>query len=82
LKFSKAPTVRTLTAKADFKSVTGETLPTSHITFEPDHLEPDETECELRADGNGIKARTYDGWVVATDPNGGTSEAPATVTIG
>jgi hypothetical protein len=82
LKFAKAPTVRALTAKADFTSVTGETLPKSHLTIVPDQLAPNETEFALVADGDGVKARTYDGWVVATDPKGATSETRATVTIG
>lgn len=82
LMLAKASTTRTLTVKEDLKSVTGETLPKSHVTIEPDHLAPQETEFTLSADTNGVKARTYDGWVVATDPVGAISEVPVTVTIG
>jgi len=52
-------------------SVTGEVLPKGRITFVPDdHLAPGETEFALEVNGNGVKARTYDGWIVATGANG------------
>jgi hypothetical protein len=82
LMLAKASTTRTLTVKDDLKSVSGETLPKNHVTIDPDHLAPQETTFALSADGTGVKARTYDGWVVATDPNGVSSEVPVTVTIG
>jgi hypothetical protein len=81
-KFAKAPTVRSLAVKADLQSVSGETLPKGDVTIHPDQLPPNETDFTLHADGDGIKARTYDGWVVATDPDGVTSEVSVTVTFG
>jgi len=82
LMLAKASTTRTLTVKDDLTSITGETLPKNHVTVDPDHLAPQETEFTLSADVHGVKARTYDGWVVATDPSGATSEVAVTVTIG
>lgn len=79
---AKAKTDRVLTAEADFVSVTGEVLAKSRITFEPDHLPPGETEFVLKVDGDGVKARTYDGWVVATASNGHADRVQETVTIG
>ena len=80
---AKANTARVLTVEADFVSVTGEVLPKSRITFEPDPLPPGETEFALKVNDIGLKARTYDGWVVATNPNGD-ADPPVrqTVTIG
>jgi len=77
-----ASTTRTLTPKGDFLSVTGEVLPKSRIKVVPDTLAPNETKFVLDVDGTGLKARTYDGFVVATDEAGGTYDHPESVTIG
>lgn len=77
-----AKTSRTLAVKADFTSVTGKVLPKDRITIVPNHLAPGETQFALEVDGDGLKARTYDGWVVATDADGAEVEVKETVTIG
>ena len=77
-----ASTTRTLAPKGDFVSVTGEVLPKARIKVVPDMLAPNETEFALDVDGTGLKARTYDGFVVATDEAGGTYDYPESVTVG
>jgi hypothetical protein len=80
--FAKANTDRILTPEADFVSVTGEVLAKSRITFHPAQLPAGKTDFELKVDGDGVKARTYDGWVVATDSEGHADRVPETVTVG
>lgn len=79
-----ATTTRKLAVTDDFVSVTTEVLPKSRVTVVPDTLAPGEKAYKLVIDEDGMKARTYDGVVVATvmDPSGGTFEYPQTVTIG
>ena len=82
LVLAKSNLARALTVKADFVSVTGEVLPKDQITISPDQLPPGETQFALEVNTDGVKARTYDGWVVATPANGKADEVRKTVTIG
>ena len=79
-----ATTTRKLSVADDFVSVTKEVLPKSRLTMVPDTLAPGEKAFKLVIQEDGMKARTFDGVVVATvtDPSGGTFEYPQTVTIG
>lgn len=61
-----AGTTRTLAWKADLKSVTGEVLPHGKVKLLPSTLPPGQTDFTLEVDGEGRKARTYDGHVLAT----------------
>lgn len=79
---AKAATTRTLTVKDDLTSVTGMTLPKSRVTIVPAQLAPSTTQFVLDVDGDGLKARTYDGYVLATDTAGGVEEIFVSVTIG
>jgi hypothetical protein len=74
--------VRTLAPKAAFKSVSGAELPTSHIIVDPATLAPHVTDFSLQVTVTGVKARTYDGSIVATDEKGDTKEFPMTVMVG
>lgn len=78
----KAALTRTLVVKAALESVTGEVLPRRQIAVEPATLPEHQTEFTLVFDAHGLKARTYDGHVVATDTAGETEEIPVSVTIG
>lgn len=61
---------RTLSWKGDLMSVTGEKLPAERVKIVPAKLAKDATAFTLYFDGDGRKARTYDGHVVATDVSG------------
>ncbi|MCX6397949.1 MAG: hypothetical protein NTV23_15785 [Propionibacteriales bacterium] len=65
----KVATTLTLKLKGDLVSVTGEVLPMKQVTLVPDHVVAP-ADFDVVADGNGFKARTYDGMVLATDPTG------------
>jgi len=83
----KATLPRTLAVKGALKSVTGEVLPHAQIAVEPATLSENETAFVLVFDAHGLKARTYDGWIVATSPATGSApasveEIPVSVTIG
>lgn len=77
-----AGTVRTLTVKADLVSVSGQKLPKARVKPVPETLAPNLTGFDLDVNGDGMKARTYDGVVVATDASGGVEEIKVSVTIG
>jgi hypothetical protein len=79
---AKAATTRTLSVKSDLKSVSGQVLPKAKVDLKPDTLAPTFTQFVLDVDGDGLKARTYDGYVVATDETGSTEEVFVSVTIG
>ena len=79
---AKAGTTRTLTVKDDLKSVSGQVLPKQKVTVKPATLAPTNTQFEIDVDGDGLKARTYDGYVVATDGAGNAEEIFVSVTIG
>lgn len=79
---AKAATTRILTVKGDLVSVSGQTLPHQRVTPVPATLAPTHTQFDLDVDGDGIKARTYDGFIIATDTAGAQEEIPVTVTIG
>ena len=72
----------TLAVKGDLESVTKQTLQASRVTVRPAKLAPNDTMFTLEVDGDGLKARTYDGCVVATAENGDTEEVFVSVTIG
>lgn len=76
-------TTRTLALKGPLKSVTDKELPAHRVTIVPTTLDPNSTEFALHVNGDGMKARTYDGWVVATPAQGGVAEEVfVSVTIG
>jgi hypothetical protein len=77
-----ASTARTLTVKADLVSASGQTLPKARVKPSPDTLAPNTTGFDLDVNGDGMKARTYDGVVVATDASGAVEEIQVSVTIG
>jgi hypothetical protein len=84
---AKAGAKRTLAVKADLNSVTGEVLPMDRVKPVPTELDPGITTFELDVDGDGMKARTYDGYIVATSPAippapADIEEIPISVTIG
>jgi len=79
---AKAATTRTLSVKDDLKSVSGQVLPKERVNLEPDTLAPSHTQFVIDVDGDGLKARTYDGHVVATDEVGGSEEIFVSVTVG
>jgi hypothetical protein len=79
---AKATTTRTLTVKGDLVSVSGQVLPHQRVTPVPATLAPTHTQFELDVDADGIKARTYDGFVLVTDAAGSQEEIPVTVMIG
>lgn len=78
----KAIVARTLALKGDLKSVTGKVLPKDRIELVPDTLVPPSTQFELVVDETGMKARTYDGYVLATDAAGAVEEIPVSWTVG
>ncbi|MFL6088583.1 MAG: hypothetical protein ACJ71Z_00380 [Aeromicrobium sp.] len=78
----KAAKMRTLALKGNLKSVTGLELPAASVTVAPATLAPNVTAFTLSFDGDGFKARTYDGHVVATDEDGVMEEVFVSVTIG
>jgi hypothetical protein len=77
-----AGTARTLAVKADLVSFSGETLPKARVTTTPATLAPKDIAFDLDVNGDGMKARTYEGVVVATDASGGIEEIKVSVTIG
>jgi hypothetical protein len=79
---AKAATTRTLSVKEDLKSVSGQKIPKERVTLKPHTLPPGHTQFVIDVDGDGLKARTYDGYVVATDETGGTEDIFVSVTIG
>ena len=79
---AKAGTVRTLTLKGDLKSVSGQVLPKERVTPVPASLVPPATQFGLDVNGDGMKSRTYDGFVLSTDAAGAVQEIPVTVMIG
>jgi hypothetical protein len=79
---AKSGTDRTLTLKGNLKSVTGPEIPVARVKVVPDKLPPQATDFALEVNGDGLKARTYDGYVVATDPAGAVEEIFVSVTIG
>lgn len=79
---AKAGTVRTLTVKADLTSVTGQVLPKERVTPVPASLAPSSIEFDLDVNGDGMKGRTYDGYVLSTDAAGVVEEIPVSVMIG
>lgn len=78
----RATAVRSLVVKADLESVTGRTLPKERVKAVPATLAVGVTEFDLAVNGYGMKARTYDGIIVATDASGGVEEVKVSVTIG
>lgn len=72
----------TLTLTDDLKSVTGEVLPRSKVTIVPATAVVPDLDFTLEVDGNGLKARTYDGYVRATDANGVVEDFFVSRTIG
>jgi hypothetical protein len=79
---AKAATTRTLSVKDDLKSVSGQVLPKEKVDLQPDTLAPSHTQFVIDVDGDGLKARTYDGHVVATDETGDSEDIFVSVTIG
>lgn len=79
---SKAGTVRTLTVKGDLVSVSGQVLPKGRVTPVPNSLVPPATQFVLDVNGDGMKARTYDGVVLSTDAAGAVQEIPVSVMVG
>lgn len=79
---AKAGGVRTLKLKGDLKSVCGLVLPQERVTLVPDSLVPSATQFDLEVDKDGMKARTYDGYVLATDQAGVTEEIFVSVMLG
>lgn len=73
---------RTLTLKGDLKSVTGKILPKDRIVLVPDTLVPPATQFSMVVDETGMKARTYDGYVLATAATGAVEEIPVSWTVG
>jgi hypothetical protein len=78
----KATGPRSLTVVKDLESVTGAKLPATRVTPVPSTLNTGATVFTLHVDGSGMKARIYDGEVIATDQAGGTEAVPVSVTIG
>jgi len=72
----------TLTLADDLRSVTGEVLPRSKVTVVPATAVVPDLDFTLEVDGNGLKARTYDGFVRATDANGVVEDFFVSRTIG
>ena len=72
----KAGSTRTLVLKDDLKSFTGEKLLKNRVKIKPDPLSSSDTQFTLEVNGDGVKARTYDGYVVVTTATAG---APADV---
>lgn len=79
---TRASTVRSLMVKADLESITGRTLPKERVKPVPATLAVGATDFDLAVNGDGMKARTYDGIIVATDASGGVEEIKVSVTIG
>lgn len=79
---AKAATTRTLSVKDDLKSVSGQKILKEKVALKPHTLAPTHTQFVIGVDGDGLKARTYDGHVVATDETGGTEDIFVSVTIG
>jgi hypothetical protein len=79
---AQAGTVRTLAVKADLVSASGETLPKDRVKPVPATLAPHTTGFDLEVNGDGMKARTYDGLIVATDASGAVEAITVSVTIG
>lgn len=77
-----AGTARTLAVKADLVSASGQALPKARVKPVPSTLAPNATSFDLDVNGDGLKARTYDGLVVATDASGAVEEIQISVTIG
>jgi hypothetical protein len=78
-----AGTVRTLVVAADLESASGQKLPKARVKPVPTTLAPNLTGFDLDVDGDGMKARTYDGVVVVTDAAGVVvEEIKVSVTIG
>lgn len=73
----QAGTTRTLAWKDDLVSVTGAKLPQAKAKLGPATLPPGQTQFTVEVDGSGLKARTYDGYVVAT--SAATATVPASV---
>lgn len=78
----KAGGERTLTIEADLVSKSGKVLPASQVIPVPTTLPPHHTRFRLDVNGAGMKARTYDGHVVATDEDGNADAIFVSVTIG
>lgn len=84
---AKAGSTRTLALKGDLTSVTGQVLPKSRVKFKPSTLHSADSAFTLDVNGDGLKARTYDGYVVITTVASATSPADVdemfvSVTIG
>ncbi|MDQ2648443.1 MAG: hypothetical protein M3Z03_02680 [Actinomycetota bacterium] len=74
--------VRTLAIPNDLVSVTGTTLPAAKVTLHPATLKAGEQVFRLEVATKGVKARIYDGEVVATATDGSTETIAVKVTIG
>lgn len=74
----KAGSTRTLSLKDDLKSFTGEKLLKNRVKIKPDPLSPSDTQFTLEVNGDGVKARTYDGHVVVTTTTAGAGAAAST----
>jgi hypothetical protein len=75
----KAGSTRALALKGDLASVTGPVLPKGRVKIKPDTLSSSDTRFTLEVNGDGLKARTYDGYVVVTTATAATANAPADV---
>jgi len=75
--------VRTLTVNDDLTSKSGLTLPKDRVTLEPATLQPQCSHFQTVVNGDGIKARTYDGVVLVTKASGVVvDQVDVTVTVG
>lgn len=79
---AKTAEQRTLAMKDDLKSVSGQVLPKARVTITPHTLDPQRNRFILKVNGDELKARTYDGVVVATGKAGVVEEVFVSVTIG
>lgn len=85
---AKTGSTRTLALKDDLKSFTGEKLLKNRVKIKPDPVSPSDTQFTLKVNGDGLKARTYDGYVVVTTTTAGAVASPdvdellVSVTIG
>lgn len=79
----KKGTKVTLKLKGELTSVTGKKIPLDRVTIVPDQLVYPDKNWHLVVQEDGLKARTYDGFVVATDVAGVVvEETPVSWTIG
>ena len=79
---AKSGSQRTLALKDKLKSVSGQELDASLVKIKPQPLGGNETQFTLTVNGDGLKARTYDGTVVATAGGKVVEEIFVSVTIG